>query len=117
MKRFIELKHVGPKAHVRMLIDQLSTHLEEKLHHFPEEAVSLHVIFEENGTHALYRTGVTCHVPGHVVAAHDEKRDAGACIREAFAEIDRQLDKLNAVVRQEYLKRKSAKTRRVGTAG
>lgn len=115
MKRFVELKHVGPKAHVRTLIGQLSIHLEEKLRHFPEEAVSLHVVFEENGTHTLYRTGVTCYVPGHVVAAHDEKHDAGACIREAFAEIDRQFDKINAVVRQEYLKRKSAKTRRVAT--
>lgn len=112
MKRFIELKHVGPKAQVRGLIEDLSGRLEDKLRHFPEEAVSLHVVFEENGAHTLYRTAVTCHVPGHTVAAHEESRQAGTTIREAFAEIERQMDKLNAVIRQDYLRRRSAKTRR-----
>ena len=112
MKRFIELKHVEPKAQVRGLIEDLSGRLEDKLRHFPEEAVSLHVVFEENGAHTLYRTAVTCHVPGHTAVAHEESRQAGTTIREAFAEVERQLDKLNAVIRQEYLRRRSAKTRR-----
>lgn len=113
MKRTIEFKHVGPKEHVRHLIEELSERLEERLQHFPAEAVSLHVLFEENGTHTLYRTALICHVPGHTVAAHEERRDAGATIRKAFAEIERQLDRLNAVVRREYLRRRSARTRRV----
>ena len=37
MKRFIELKHVGPKAQVRQLIDALLDRLEQKLRHFPED--------------------------------------------------------------------------------
>ena len=107
MKRTIELKHVGPKAHVRNLLEELIGRLEDKLAHFPNDAVSLHVVFEENGTHQLYRTSLTCHVPGHTVAAHEERRDAGLSIREAFAEVERQLEKQKALLRREHLRRTS----------
>lgn len=116
MKRFIELKHVRPKAQVRGLIEELSERLEDKLRHFPEEAVFLHVVFEENGTHTLYRAALACHVPGHTVAAHEERREAGATIREAFAELERRLDKLNAIIRREYWRRRSARMRRARPA-
>ena len=111
MKRTIEFKHVGPKSHVRRLIEELSERLEEKLRHFPDDAVSLHVLFEENGTHKLYRTDLTCHVPGRTAAAHEESRDAGSTIRKVFEEVERQLDKGNAVAQQDYLRRRSARTR------
>ena len=106
MKRTVELKHVGPKAHVRNLLEELIDRLEDKLEHFPEDAVSLHVLFEENGSHKLYRTSLTCHVPGHTVAAHEERRDAGLSIREAFAEVERQLEKQKALLRREHLRRR-----------
>ena len=96
MKRTIELKHVGPREHVRRLIDELIDRLDEKLAHYPEDAVSVHALFEENGTHKLYRASLTCHVPGHMVAAHEENRDAGRAIRRAFAELGRQLQKCDA---------------------
>lgn len=109
MKRMIELKHVGPKDHVRGLIDQLIDRLEAKLQHFPADAISLHALFEENGTHKLYRTSLTCHVPGHLVAAHEEGRDAGHAIRDAFDEVERQLEKRNALRRGEHLRKHSLK--------
>lgn len=107
MKRFIELKHIGPKGHVRHLIEDLCDRLEGKLAHFEPDAVSVHAVFEENGTHKLARTSVICHVPRHVIAAHDEGRDGGATIRRAFAEVERQLEKCNAIVRGERLRRRS----------
>ena len=113
MRRIIELKHVGPKQHVRHLIEELSDRLNDKLQHFSEDAVSIHVLFEENGTHRLYRSAVTCHVPGHMVAAHEESRQAGATIREAFAEVERQLERCSAIIRGERLRRRSARTRRL----
>lgn len=112
MQRIIELKHVGPKAHVRQLLEDLIGRLEEKLQHVPAEATTLHVMFEENGTHKLYRTSLTCHIPGHTVAAHEERRDAGSSIRKAFAEVERQLEKQKAVLRHEHLRRRSKQTRR-----
>ena len=112
MKRTIELKHVGPKGHVRTLLEELIGRLEEKLSRFPRDAVSIHLVFEENGTHKLYRTSLTCHVPGHTVAAHEERRDAGASIREAFTEVERQLEKQKAVLGYERLRRRSRLARR-----
>ncbi|HAM40727.1 MAG TPA: hypothetical protein DDX89_08865 [Candidatus Omnitrophica bacterium] len=107
MKRFIELKHIGPKGHVRRLIEALCDRLEDKLAHFEADAVSVHAVFEENGTHKLARTSVTCHVPRHVIAAHDEGREGGTTIRRAFEEVERQLEKCNAIVRGERLRRRS----------
>lgn len=111
MKRFIELKHVKAKAHVRGLLEELMDRLEHKLRHFTGDAVSLHVLFEENGRHALFRASVTCHVPGHTVAAHEEQRDPGAAIRQAFAEVERQLEKRKASRRHERLVRRSKRSR------
>ena len=114
MKRTIELKHVGPKAHVRTLLDELIDRLEDKLAHFPRDAVSVHVVFDENGAHQLFRIALTCHVPGHTVAAHDEHRDAGTAIRAAFAEVARQLEKQKALLRREHLRRKLRRSVREG---
>ena len=112
MKQIVELKHVGPKQHVRTLLEELIARLEEKLQHIPPDAVSLHVVFEENGSHKLYRTSLSCHVPGHLAVAHEERRDAGQSIRFAFAELERQLDKQKAILRHDQLRRKSQRTQR-----
>jgi len=117
MKRIIELKHVGPKEHVRALLEDLIGRLEEKLNHFPPDAVSLHVLFEENGSHKLFRTSLTCHLLGHTVAAHEEGREAGAAIREAFAEVERQLEKQKAFMRREHLRRYQQRARQARGQG
>jgi ribosome-associated translation inhibitor RaiA len=106
MKRMIELKHVGEaRDHVRGLLESLCDRLEEKLAHFPKDAVSLHVLFEEHPK--LFHTAVTCHIPGHTVAAHEEQRQAGLSIRKAFAEVARQLERQKANVRHDHLRRQS----------
>ena len=112
MQRIIELKHVGPKALVRNLLEELIGRLEEKLRFFADEATSVHVVFEVNGSHKLYRTSLTCHVPGHVVAAHEEAHDAGASIRAAFAEMERRLEKQKAIARHEHELRRSKRLSR-----
>ena len=111
MKRTIELKHVGPRQHVQRLLEELIDRLEDKLRRVSPEATSVHAVFEENGTHKLYRISLTCHLPpGHVVAAHDEGRDAGQAIRSAFAELERQLEKQKALLRHEPQLRRSKRT-------
>ena len=107
MKCAIELKHVGPRSHVQQLIEELIARLEDKLGHFPSDSISLHVAFEENGSHKLYRMSISCHLPKHTVAAHQEGRDAGLCIRKAFAEVQRQLEKQKAAIRHEHDVRRS----------
>ena len=114
MKCTIELKHVGPRGHVQQLLEELTARLEEKVAHFSSNTVSLHVAFEENGRHNLYRMSLSCHVPGHTVAAHQEGRDAGLCIRKAFAEVERQLEKQKAIIRHEHQRRRSRRAGRDG---
>lgn len=114
MRCTIELKHVGPRQHVQQLLEELTARLEEKVAHFPAEAVSLHLAFEENGRHTLYRMSLSCHVPGHSVAAHQEGRNAGLCIRKAFAEVERQLEKQKAIIRHERQLRRSRRAGRDG---
>ena len=112
MQCAIELKHVGPKAHVRRLLEELIGRLEMKISPLRSDAVSMHVVFEENGSRTLYRTSLTCHVPGHLVAAHEERRDAGLSIRKAFAELERQLEKRKVSVRRARLQTRSGSRRR-----
>ena len=117
MRRTIELKHVGPRGHVQRLFEELIDRLQEKLQRVSQDAASVHAVFEENGSHKLYRTSLTCHVPGHLVAAHEEGRDAGLTIRKAFAELERQLDKQKAILRHEHQVRRSKQTRRSTVLG
>lgn len=112
MKRFIEFKHIGPKALVRRLIDELCDRLEEKLRHFDADAVSLHVVFEENGSQKLYRAAVSCHVPQYMAAAHEEDRNPGAALRGAFEEVEHQLDKHRPLRGRKILQKKRAAQRR-----
>lgn len=117
MKRTIEIKHVEPKDHVRQLLEELCDRLEEKLQHFRQESVSIHVQFEENGRRTLSHIALSCHVPGHMVAAHEEGRVPGTIIRKAFKEIERQLEKQKAHVRGDYqLRRRRRQARAVPEA-
>ena len=93
MQRSIELKHVEPRTQVRDVLNGQVDRLERKLQGYAPSAISVHVVFEENRAHKLFRTSVTCHVPGYVIAAHEEDREAGRAIHEAFKEVLRQLDK------------------------
>jgi ribosome-associated translation inhibitor RaiA len=113
MRRFIELKHVGPKQRVQALLEELSDRLESKLGHIAGDAVSLHVVFDESGSHKLYRTSLACHLPGHTVAAREEQRNPGLSIRRAFEELERQLGKQKAILQREQLRRRSQRTKRV----
>ena len=112
MTRLIELKHVGPRKHVQRLLDGLIDRVAEKLQGVPEEATSMHVVFEENTAHKLYRISLTCHVPGRLVVAREEGHKPGLIIRDAFAELERQLEKQLAIMRHRLQRRQGMRTRR-----
>jgi ribosomal subunit interface protein len=114
MKRIIELKHVRAKPLVRTLLNELIDRLEEKLQHFQPDTITVHALFEENSAHKLFRTALTCHIPGQTVAVHEENRDAGTAIRDAFSELERRLEKQKAAVRHERdVRRSQRRSRRV----
>lgn len=112
MTRLIEVKHVGPRKHVQKLLEELIDRVEDKLQGVPRDATSMHVVFEENTAHKLYRISLTCHVPGHLVAAREEGHKPGLIIRDAFAELERQLEKQLAVMRHEPERRQIRRDRR-----
>ena len=116
MKTLVELKRTKDRERVGSLIDDMLLRLEERLKHFPADSVSCHVMFEENGDHSLSRTSISCHVPGHIIAAHKESKDPGFAIRKAFDEIERQLGKKSALMRMEHLRgrRRSSSSRKSG---
>ena len=117
MNRTIEIKHTGATTLVHELLDDLIDRLEGRLSHFRGDSLSVHVVFSENGTHKLYRTAVTCHVPGHLVAAHQENRNPGTSIRKAFAEVERQIEKYKDVrVHERLRKSRRIKSGRVAAA-
>ena len=107
MRLVIDLKHVGPRELVQGLIQDLSGRIEQKLSRMGQDSVSVRVVFEEiSARRPLYKAAVTCHIPRHLIAAHEERRDAGQALRWAFKEVERQLDKQNAIVRRERLRRR-----------
>ncbi len=108
MKRAIELKHIGPRDQVKTLINELIDRLELKLHHFRDDSLSVHVLFVENGSGPLYRPSLTCHVPHHMVATHEESRNAGVSIRKAFSELERQIEKRTGRLRSKQQSRRRA---------
>lgn len=116
MKRIIELKHVGPRAHVRGLLEELLDRLEGKLARLSQDATSCHIVFEEQRAHQLYRAALTCHVPGQVLAAHEERREAGEVIRKVFADIERQLQKQKAILHHEPQRKRVRRTGRATTS-
>ena len=107
MKRIIELKHVGPKDHVRLLLEELLDRLESKLTRFSADATSSHIVFEEHRAHKLFRAALTCHVPGQILAAHEEGWDSGEAIRKVFAEVERQLQKHKAMLNHQPARKHS----------
>ena len=116
MTRLIELKHIGPKNHVRKLVEELCDRLEDKLQSVDAEAVSVRVVFEENGAHKLFRASVTCHVPHYLAAAHEEDHDPGAALRGAFEEIEHQLEKHRPLRQRKVMQKHAPKRQPVAPA-
>ena len=116
MKRFIELKHIGPKDHVRRLVEEWCDRLEEKLRYVDAESISVHVVFEENGTHKLSRASVTCHVPHVLAVAHEEGRNPGVALRGAFEELEHQLEKHRPLRRRKVMQKHAPKRQQAAPA-
>jgi ribosome-associated translation inhibitor RaiA len=114
MKHNVEFKNLEPDRSIRALIDGLIKKLERKARRFPPEEVFLRLMVEENPARTLYRVSVTMEIPGEAramnktLAAKAERHDFNDTLREAFGEIDRQLEAYKASIRGEpWWKRKT----------
>ena len=107
MKHNIEFKNFDPdktletKDGIRKLIETCLARLEKSAKALPPDAVSARVMIEQNLAHKLYHVTVTLEVPEKTLAAKKETHNLAAGIRQAFAEIHRQLDHHKATLRGE----------------
>ena len=59
----------------------------------------LRLLIEENPARNLYRVSITLAVPGKTLATQEQRHDLDETIRDAFAEIDRQIEAHKAALR------------------
>jgi len=93
MKREIEFKNFSPAARLPELIESSIARLERHAPDLRDDAVMLRLVVEENATRTLYHVSLTCGVPGRTLAAKTERHDPEEAVREAFAEIERELER------------------------
>jgi ribosome-associated translation inhibitor RaiA len=98
----IEFKNLPPDETLRKLIDQLTRKLRKKLARLAGEESFLRVMVEENTARKLYRVSITLELPKKTLASQEERHDINETIRDAFIEIDRQIETYKATLRGEH---------------
>jgi len=88
----IEFKNLPADEKLRKLIDRLIGKLERKLARLGGDAAFLRVMLEENGVRRLYRVSVNLELPKKTLTSQEQRHDADESIRDAFAEIERQIE-------------------------
>jgi ribosomal subunit interface protein len=109
MKHDIEFKHFEPRERVRKLVEELTARLKKQIQDFPKDIVFLRVLIEENPTRKLYHVSITLELPGTTLAAKEERHDPIETIRDAFNEIERQIERHKARLRRDYLWKRRAR--------
>jgi ribosomal subunit interface protein len=105
----IEFKGLAPQIRVQNLIRELITKLEKKTKRFSPDEVFLRLLVEENSTRTLFRVSITLKVPEKTLAAQEERHDLEETVRDAFAEIERQLEAHKATLAGEPMWKRRAK--------
>lgn len=115
----LEYKHFSPSPHLQALVKELIARLDRHTPDFPPDARFLRLFVEANAARSLYRVSLTYEVPGRTLAAKAERHDAEEAVREAFAEIERQLERHKASLRHAdaYERRGRREAARLARAG
>ncbi|WP_457668746.1 hypothetical protein [Thiolapillus sp.] len=84
-------------------VREASAALQEILGSFDSDSVRLEGAVERHGNKALYRTRLKLLLPGKTLVALEEADDGVVVIRQAFAELRRQVDRFKHLVRNDHL--------------
>jgi ribosome-associated translation inhibitor RaiA len=98
----IEFKNLPPDETLRKLTDQLTGKLRKKLARLAGDESFLRILVEENTARKLYRVSITLELPKKTLASQEERHDINETIRDAFIEIDRQIETYKATLRGEH---------------
>jgi ribosome-associated translation inhibitor RaiA len=109
MKHNIEFKNFAADQKVRRLVDGLLRKLDKKAERFSHNDIFLRAVIEENPIRKLYRVSMTLEVPKKTLATREERHDLAESVRDAFAEIDRQLEAHKATLSNEYAWKRAAR--------
>ena len=115
MNHNVEFKNFEADQPIRGLIDTLIRKLEKKAKRFPPDEVFLRLMVEENPARTLYRVSLTMEIPGEapatakILPAKEERHDLTEALRDAFMEIDRQLEAYKASLRGEHWWKRKAR--------
>lgn len=110
----IEFKGFAPQRDIQKLIQELIRKIEKKTKGFPPDGVFLRLMLEENSVRTLYHVSITLELPEKILPAKEERHDLVEAIRDAFAEIERQLKAHKAFLRGEQWWKRRARRKEVG---
>ena len=91
------------KKRLRDAVREGSNAIREVLGSFDSDAVRLEGAVERHGHKSLYRARLTLHLPGKTLVALEEADNGNAVIRQAFAELRRQVERFKHLARNDYL--------------
>jgi len=109
MNHNVEFKHFQPDQRIRKLIDELINKLEKRAKRFRPDEVFLRLMIEENSVRKLYHVSLVLEIPGKRaatkknLATKEERHDLNETIRDAFDEIERQLEGYKSTLVGEYV--------------
>ena len=104
IKHTIKFKNLEPEERFRSLVENLIAKLERKARNFSPDALFLTTSIDQNKVRTLYQVSITMEVPRKTLAAKGESHEIEAAIKDAFAEIERQLVAHKSRLRGEHLR-------------
>jgi ribosomal subunit interface protein len=113
MKHTVEFKDWTPDADARELVQAEIRRLQRLIRTVPEESSFLRVVVDRNRTRTLYRITITVGLPGPNLATREERHDLREAVRDAFAEIRRQVEKYREKVTHVYEHKRPARRARL----
>jgi len=109
VRRNLEFKNFSPSHRLRELVEELIARLDRHAPNSPADTPFLRLFVDENAARKLYHVSLTCDVPGRMLAAQEERHNAEEAVREAFVEIERQLEKHKETLSHSYLYKRPAR--------
>jgi ribosomal subunit interface protein len=115
MKHTIEFKHWEPSPHLRDLVEASIATLDKLLAKFRPDVLFMRVLLERNEPRTLYRVSLSLDVPGRTLHAQEERHDVVEALREAFAEIEREIKRYKAKSSHSYEYKRPVRRRALQT--